>query len=119
MCPHVPPKPIKSHFRRRGPRTGRLKHPTRDPQRRIRRDDLHARDPFRHFSPLGRGDISLLAVEEIDVADLGAGDVGERFGGTEVREERAVALEDVGFLCAGGDRGGGVGPGTGVLGCVG
>ena len=54
----------------------------------------------------------------VDVRDLGAGDVGEGFGGAEVREEGAVAGEDVGFRGARGGRGGGVGPGAGVFGRV-
>ena len=119
MCPHVPPKPIKPHLRRRGPRTRSLKHPARDSERRVRCDDLYARYPLGNFSALGCGDVALFAVEEIDVADLGAGDVGEGFGGAEMREERAVALEDVGFFCAGGDGSRGVGPRTGVFGGVG
>lgn len=36
-----------------------------------------------------------------------------------MREEGAVAGEDVGFGCGGGGGGGGVGPGAGVVGCVG
>ena len=56
---------------------------------------------------------------EVDVADFLAGDVGKGFGGAEVCEEGAVALQDVGFFHTSGDGFGGVGPGTGVFGCVG
>lgn len=54
----------------------------------------------------------------VDVADLVARDVGEGFGGAEVCEEEAVALQDVGFISAVGDGVGCVGPGAGVLGGV-
>ena len=101
MRPDIPPKAIKPHLRRPGPRPRRLKNPARDPERRVRCDHLDTRYPLRDFPPFGRGDVSLFAVEEVDVADFGAGDVGEGFGGAEMREERAIALEDVGFFGAG------------------
>ena len=55
----------------------------------------------------------------VDVRDLGTGEVCEGFGGAEVREEGAVAGEDVGFGRGGGGGGRGVRPGAGVFGCVG
>ena len=55
----------------------------------------------------------------VDGGDFGTGGVGEGFGGAEVREEGAVAGEDVGFRRAGCGGGRGVGPGAGVFGRVG
>ncbi len=51
----------------------------------------------------------------VDVGYFVAGEVSEGLGGAEVREEGAVAGEDVGFRCAGGGGRGGVGPGAGVF----
>lgn len=119
MRPDIPPEAIQPHLPGRRPRARRFKHPPRDPQGRIGRHDLDARDPLRDLSPLRRRDVSLRAVVGVDVGDFGAGEVGEGFGGAEVREEGAVAREDVGFGCGGGGGGGGVGPRAGVFGCVG
>ena len=59
---------------------------------------------------------------EVDIADFVAGDVGEGFGGAEMREVRAVLLQDELFVGAGCDGLGGVGPGAcvfrGVVGAV-
>ena len=97
MRPDVPPEPLQPNFPSRNPRTRDLKHPARDLQRRIRRHDFHAGDPLRHLPPLLGGDVPLGAVVGVDACELGAGAVGERFGGAQVGEEGAVALQDVGF----------------------
>lgn len=119
MRPDIPPEPIQPHRPRRRPRPRRLKHPPRNPQRRIRRHNLDARNPLRHLAPLRRRDVSSRAVAGVGVRNFGAREVGEGFGGAEVGEEGAVAGEDVGFGRGGGGGGGGVGPGAGVFGCVG
>lgn len=59
------------------------------------------------------------SVGSVDGGDLGPGEVGEGFGGAEVREEGAVALQEVGFRVPGGRGVGGVWPGAGVGGGVG
>lgn len=96
MRPDIPPKAIQPHLPLRRPRARHLKHPPRNPQRRLRRHDLDARHPLRRLPPLRGRHISFLTVC-VEICDLGARDVGERFRGAEVREEGAVAGEDVGF----------------------
>lgn len=95
--PDVPPEAIQPHLPRRRPRPRHLKHAPRDPQRRVRRHNLHAGDPLRQLPPLRCRDVSLCAVVDVDVRDLGASDVGQGLGGAEVGEEGAVAGDDVGF----------------------
>lgn len=97
MRPDVSPEAIQPHLPRRRRRPRNLKHAPRDPQRRIRCHNLHAGDPLRHFPPLRCRDVSLCAVMDVDVRDLGASDVGQGFGGAEVGEEGAVTGENVGF----------------------
>lgn len=119
MRPDIPPVPIQSDLPRRRPGARYLKNAARDPERRIGSHDFDARDPLGHLSPLCCGYVPLLAVVLVDVGDFGPGDVGEGFGRAEVREEGAIAGEDVGFGRGGRGGGGGVGPGAGVLACVG
>lgn len=95
--PDIPPEPIQPHLPRRRPRARHFENPSRDPQRRIGRHNLDARDPLGHLSPLRGRDVSFRAVAGVDVRDFGAGEVGQGFGGAEVREEGAVAGEYVGF----------------------
>lgn len=97
MRPDIPPKAIKPHLSRRRPRARDFKDAPRDPQRRVRRHDLHAGNPLRQLAPLRRRDVPRCAVVGVDICDLCAGDVGEGFRGAEVSEEGAVAGEDVGF----------------------
>ena len=118
MRPHIPPIPIQPHLRRRCPGPSHLKHPAGNPERRIRRHNLHARHPLRHLAPLRRRDVALGAVMEVDIPDFVAGDVGEGFGGAEMREVGAVLLQDELFVGAGCDGLGGVGPGARVFGRV-
>ena len=118
MRPHVSPEPIQPHLRRRRSRPRGLKDPTCHPQRCISSHHLHTSHPLCHLASFRGRDVPLLAVVKVDVADLGACDVGEGFRGAEVGEEGAVALEDIGLFRAGGDGGRGVGPGAGVLGGV-
>lgn len=118
MCPDISPKPIQAHFTRRCPRSGNLKHPARHPQCRIRSHHLYTRHPFGYFSPLGGSNVPLFGTVFIDGGDLKAGDIGERFGRAKVCEEGAIALEDVRFFGAVGDRVRGVGPGAGAFGGV-
>ena len=110
MRPHIPPKPIQTHLRRRRSRSRDFKNSTRHPERCIRSDNLDARHPLCQLPTLGGGYVPFFAVVEVDVADFLAGDVGKGFGGAEVCEEGAVALQDVGFFHTGGDGSGGVGP---------
>lgn len=118
MRPDISPKPIQTHLTSRRPRSRHFKHPARHPQRRIRGHHLHARHPFGDFPPLGGGDVPLLATVVVDRCDLQAGDIGESFGGAEVCEEGAVALEDIRFFDAFGDGVRGVRPEAGVFGGV-
>ena len=115
MSPHIPPKPIQTHLRRRRPCPCDFKNPTRYPECGIRSNDLDARHPLRHLPPLGGAYVPLFAVVEVDVADFLAGNVSKGFGGAEVCEEGAVALQDVGFVHTSGNGSGSVGPGTGVF----
>ena len=115
MRPDIPPIPFQPHFPARRPRSRNLKHPRRDLQRCIRGHNLRARHPLRHIAPLLCRDIALGTVVGVDVCEFGTGNVSEGGGGAEVREEGAVALEDVGFVRAGGGGAGGVGPGAGVF----
>ena len=97
MRPHIPPEPIQPNLAARCPRPRHLKHPTRNPRRCIRRHNLHARNPLRYVSALLGCDVPFRAVVDVDGGDFEAGDVGEGGGGAEVREEGAVALQNVGF----------------------
>ena len=118
MRPHIPPEPIQPHFTGRRPRLRRLEHPARDPERRVRRHHLYACGPFGYFAALGGCDVAFGCVVRVDGGDFEARDIGEGFGGAEVCEEGAVALEDVGFFGGGCGGGGGVGPGARVFGGV-
>ena len=102
MRPHIPPKPIQPHLRRRCSRPHDVKNPTSHPECGIRSDDLDARHPLCHLPTLGGRVVPLFAAVEVDVADFIASDVGMGFGGAEVCEEGAIALQDVGFVDAGG-----------------
>lgn len=119
MRPDIPPKPIQANLHTRRPRPGRLKHPRRNSQRRVRRHDLHTGDPLCRLTALARRDVALFRARGVYVCNDGAGLVGEGLGRAQVRREGAVALEDVEFVGAAGCGGGGVGPGTRGGGCVG
>lgn len=119
MRSNIPPKPIQPYLPSRRPRPRNLKHPTRNSQSRVRSHDLHARNPLRQVPSLSGCNVAPCAVVVVDAGDLFAGDVCKRFGGAEVREKGAVALEDVGLVGAGGDRVWGVGPRAGILAGVG
>jgi hypothetical protein len=98
MRPDIPPVPIQSHAGTRCPGTRHLKDPCSDSQPRIRRHDLHRRDPFCRFAALARGDVPLLGPRGVYRGDDLAGSVGKGLGGAEVRVEVPVALEDVEFI---------------------
>lgn len=92
MRPNIPPKPIQPDPPPRRPGARSLKHPRRDPERRVRRHHLDRGNPLRRLAAGARRDIALCAVARVDVGDHGAGFIGERFGGAQVREEVAVAF---------------------------
>ena len=118
MRPHIPPKPIEPYLTSCSPRSRNLKDPVRNSQRRICCHHLHARYPLCQLSSLRRRDIALQAVVDVDVAHLFASNVGESFGGANVSEEGAVALENVGFVGTAGNWMRGVGPWASVFGGV-
>ena len=115
MSPNISPISIQPHLRCGRSGASHLKHPTGNSQRRIRRHHLHARNPFGHLPSVRGGDVALLAVVEVDVADFVARDVCKGLGGSEVREVATVLLEDELLVGAGGHRLRCVGPGAGVL----
>lgn len=119
MRPDIPPVSIQSDLARGRPGARYFENTARDPECRIGSHNFDARNPLGHLSPLCCGHVPLLAVVLVDVGDFGPGEVSEGFGRAEVREEGAVAGQDVGFGRGGGGGGGSVGPGAGVLGCVG
>ena len=120
MRPHIPPEPIQAHTARRRPRPRHLKHAPRNPQRRIRRHDLHARDHLRRLPSLPCRQIPRRAMPRVDIRDDFPRLVCERRGGEEMRMEGTVARENVMFVHRRGfsisaDN---VGPGAGILYCV-
>lgn len=54
MCPNIPPEPIQPNLQACRSRSRHLKHPIRNPQPRIRRNNLNTRNPLRNFSTLAR-----------------------------------------------------------------
>lgn len=101
MRAHIPPEPIQADLPRRGPAAGDFEHARRDAQRRVRGHHLDAGDPLGEVAALARRHAARLAVLGVYVGQLLADAVGQRLGGAEVREEVAVAFEDVEFFRGG------------------
>lgn len=116
MCPDIAPEAIQAQATHRCARARGLENALRDAQARVRGHNLDACNPLGGFTALARGQrFALVGMREVDVGDDGAGAVGERFGGAEVREEGAVAGEDGELGHARGRGRWGEGPGARVL----
>lgn len=76
MRPDIPPEPIQPHLPRRRSRPRHFKNTPGNPQRRIGRHDLDARNPLRHLSSLRRRYIPLFTAVGVDGRDLGTGEIG-------------------------------------------
>lgn len=77
MRANIPPKPIQPNLQPRRPRPGHLKHPIRNPQPRIRRNNLDTRHPLRDLAPFGRSERSTVrAVLSVEGGELLARAVG-------------------------------------------
>jgi len=113
MRPDIPPEPIQPNLLSRRPRPRYLKHPRRDPQADVSRHDLGAGNPLGDLTTQTRADIAFLAMSGVEVAEMGAGTVGQGFGSEEMCVKIAVALEDVEFVRGVGSRGRGEWPRAG------
>lgn len=102
MRPDIPPEPIQPDLTHRRPRARDLKHARRDAQRRVGRHHLRTSHPLGPVAARLRGQLrptgERAAVRGVQFVGLGAGAVGEGFGGAQVREEGAVGGEDVEFV---------------------
>ena len=118
MSSHIPPEAIQAHLRSCCSRSSDLKNPAGDRKCRVRCHDFDACDPLCYFPSLSGSDISLVCVEEVDIADLLSSNVSEGFYGPEVCKVRAVLPKDIVFIGASGNGLWGVGPGASILGGV-
>lgn len=77
MGPNIPPEPIQPNLQPRRSRSRHLKHPIRNPQPRIRRNNLNTRNPLRNLSTLaGSKRTPVRAVGSIERGELLGSAVG-------------------------------------------
>lgn len=116
MCADIPPETVQTHPPARRPRPSRLEDSLGDPESRVGGNDFDAGNPLCCFPALSRAKVPPAeGVSGVDIGEHGAGAVGQRFRGTEVSEEGAVAREDVKLVDARGDGFGSIRPWAGVL----
>lgn len=95
MRSDVSPKTIQPNFRRRRSCPSHLKNPARDFQRRICGHHLHARNPLSYITSLVGRDVTLSSAVVVDVGDLLACHISQRFSGAEMRKEGAIMLKNI------------------------
>ena len=102
MRPNIPPKPIQTNILPRRPTPRKLKHTRRNPQPLISSHHLRARNPLRKLSPLPLANLAILPILSIDFSSLVTSTISQCLRGSQVREEIAIAFEDIEFLAGGG-----------------
>lgn len=96
MSADVAPESIQADLQCSSPRAGHLEDPRGNSKPHVRGDHLDASNPFRNFTSLVCSEArSIGRVTFIECGELVTSTISQSLGGSEMREEVSVALEDV------------------------